>query len=242
MSKKYHEPRPSIPAEAQQEVRVEAGHRCGISLCTEIVYQIHHIDGNRENNDPRNLIPLCGGHHYRAHLPSGSMKITREELRAYKDRLARAANPSVQPTFIRSDEARRVAKFTSCVRAALTWHDGESLQSIDNQLGYWFPKQVYDSLCEILDDRRGYEVDARSFDPEAFGHQDMIMSLIGSLVADIRGPHYVDIGYCYNYRPGQKSDPGYHEKVERQTAHINGLALQLVNKLNDLDAYVTRRP
>ena len=27
------------------------------------VVEVHHIDGNHENNEPKNLIPLCPNHH-----------------------------------------------------------------------------------------------------------------------------------------------------------------------------------
>ena len=32
--------------------------------------EVHHIDGNRDNNDIENLVPLCGDHHSAIHNPS----------------------------------------------------------------------------------------------------------------------------------------------------------------------------
>jgi hypothetical protein len=37
----------------------EAGTRCMVHA----PLQVHHIDGDKANNDPRNLVPLCREHH-----------------------------------------------------------------------------------------------------------------------------------------------------------------------------------
>ena len=64
---------------------VEAGHACTLKVCGETTYiELHHIDENRENNDPANLIALCDMHHKMAH----DGKIDRKSLRLYKERLA----------------------------------------------------------------------------------------------------------------------------------------------------------
>lgn len=53
--------------------------------CGEKTYvELHHIDENRENNDPANLIALCDMHHKMAH----DGKIDRKSLRLYKERLS----------------------------------------------------------------------------------------------------------------------------------------------------------
>lgn len=81
----YDKPRPSIPAEVTRLVAVEAGHCCAIKECGEHTYlEFHHIDGNRENNVPGNLIMLCDKHHKMAHAGV----IDRKALRLHKERLS----------------------------------------------------------------------------------------------------------------------------------------------------------
>lgn len=80
-NKKYIDARPTIPAAIDRKIRVEAGHRCSISRCPVVVgLEIHHIDHNRENNSPENLILLCEMHHTLAH----ENKIDRKALKIYK--------------------------------------------------------------------------------------------------------------------------------------------------------------
>lgn len=44
----------------------EHGEAC-IECGSEEEIQVHHIDGDRNNNDPENLIPLCKRHHRQLH-------------------------------------------------------------------------------------------------------------------------------------------------------------------------------
>jgi hypothetical protein len=81
----YTTKRPTIAAEVARAIKVESGHCCAINQCTEHTYlEIHHIDHNRENNDPSNLIVLCDKHHKMAHADI----IDRKALRLYKQLLA----------------------------------------------------------------------------------------------------------------------------------------------------------
>lgn len=81
----YTTKRPTIAAEVARAIKVESGHCCAINQCTEHTYlEIHHIDHNRENNDPSNLIVLCDKHHKMA--PADI--IDRKALRLYKQLLA----------------------------------------------------------------------------------------------------------------------------------------------------------
>lgn len=83
--KRYENSRPAILAELRRSVEVEAGHCCSIKGCQEHTYlEIHHIDGNRENNIIENLILLCDKHHKMAHAKI----IDRKALREYKKLLA----------------------------------------------------------------------------------------------------------------------------------------------------------
>lgn len=80
-NKKYIGVRPTIPAEIGRTIKVAAGHRCSISRCPVVVgLEIHHIDHNRENNSPENLILLCEMHHTLAH----ENKIDKKALSLYK--------------------------------------------------------------------------------------------------------------------------------------------------------------
>jgi hypothetical protein len=52
----------------RRAVEVESGHACAVSRCGEHTYlELHHINGNREDNRIENLILLCDKHHKMAH-------------------------------------------------------------------------------------------------------------------------------------------------------------------------------
>ncbi|MEF2031714.1 HNH endonuclease signature motif containing protein [Pseudomonas aeruginosa] len=87
MSPPYIARRPSISADVARKIKVESGHCCAVAKCSEHTYlEIHHIDLDRENNDPKNLILLCYKHHKMAH----ANVIDRKALKQYKDLLAAA--------------------------------------------------------------------------------------------------------------------------------------------------------
>lgn len=67
MIEKYKKPRPRIPQDLQRKVKIESGHKCAVNRCNSTTCEIHHIDGNRENNVLENLIFLCRNHHKQAH-------------------------------------------------------------------------------------------------------------------------------------------------------------------------------
>ncbi len=84
MSEK-EEQRPSIPAELRRQILIEAGHRCAIPTCRNIVCDIHHIipwEKCKEHNY-ENLIALCLICHRRA----DNEEIDRKSLRTYKANL-----------------------------------------------------------------------------------------------------------------------------------------------------------
>ncbi|MEK7547040.1 MAG: HNH endonuclease signature motif containing protein [Patescibacteria group bacterium] len=85
--KKYSNPRPRIPAVTQREVKIEARFAC--IACTERVsLNTHHIDGNRENNNPENLALLCANCHGMVH----DGKISVQDLRECKKKVKEENN------------------------------------------------------------------------------------------------------------------------------------------------------
>lgn len=80
----YDQPRPNMSADIRRQVVTHAGHQCSINRCNSNTFDIHHIDGNRENNSINNLIALCPTHHRLAH----EGKISRQDLRKYKSDLS----------------------------------------------------------------------------------------------------------------------------------------------------------
>jgi hypothetical protein len=78
----------AIPKELKNKLLVEANHACVV--CGTSRVQIHHIDGNKENNEESNLIVLCANHHDEAEMSkkgrSFTANLTPEQLRIYKKR------------------------------------------------------------------------------------------------------------------------------------------------------------
>jgi hypothetical protein len=103
----YDSARPHIPADIRRLVLVEAGHGCALRVCGETTYvELHHIDENRENNDPANLIALCDMHHKMAH----DGKIDRKSLRLYKERLSASRESEIVERLTRLEAQSRAAK------------------------------------------------------------------------------------------------------------------------------------
>ncbi len=78
----------AIPEKLKNKLLVEAGHACVI--CRRSRVQLHHIDGNKRNNDESNLIVLCVKHHDEAEMSkkgrSFTANITIQQLRLYKEK------------------------------------------------------------------------------------------------------------------------------------------------------------
>lgn len=60
--KKYSNLRPHIPNSVQQDVRIEARFACVVCK-NEAAIELAHVDGDRTNNSPDNLVVLCPNHH-----------------------------------------------------------------------------------------------------------------------------------------------------------------------------------
>ena len=78
----------AVPTKLKDKLLVEACHACVI--CSNSRVQIHHIDGNKENNDESNLIVLCVDHHDEAEMSkegrSFTANLTIAQLRLYKEK------------------------------------------------------------------------------------------------------------------------------------------------------------
>jgi hypothetical protein len=52
-----------------EQVKARYANRCaayassGTRCMVHSPLQVHHVDGDKANNDPRNLVPLCREHH-----------------------------------------------------------------------------------------------------------------------------------------------------------------------------------
>jgi tetratricopeptide (TPR) repeat protein len=78
----------SIPPKLKNKLLVEARHTCAI--CGDRGVQVHHIDGNKKNDDESNLIVLCVNHHDEAEMSKGGQSFTANltptQLRLYKEK------------------------------------------------------------------------------------------------------------------------------------------------------------
>ncbi|MBO1225048.1 MAG: hypothetical protein JYX80_11535 [Candidatus Scalindua sediminis] len=101
MTSKYTNNRPTIPVKIRRDIAIESGHSCAIKNCNEHTYnEYHHIDGNRENNNPDNLIYLCDKHHKMAHKDV----IDKKALREYKIKNSGYTNLFIKDEF--DDESK----------------------------------------------------------------------------------------------------------------------------------------
>lgn len=86
--------RTKIPAPVSRQIKVEAGHQCGVWRCQQTAYlHQHHIDGNPANHDAENIILLCRQHHALA----DDGEISRLELIEYKNKLKQMLTPQIEP-------------------------------------------------------------------------------------------------------------------------------------------------
>lgn len=77
--------RVKIPYKDSDELLVLCKHLC--CICEKPLVKIHHIDGDPSNNDPNNLIPLCGTHHDLVEARVGSARYyTKRQLEIYREK------------------------------------------------------------------------------------------------------------------------------------------------------------
>lgn len=154
-SSTYDQPRSTIPAEVRRFVLVEAGHSCSVKECREHTYiELHHIDEDRENNDPSNLITLCDKHHKMAHRGL----IDRKSLRLYKKRLAENRQSEILERLTRLEAQRGET------RAELPVAEPVTVQPVDTairkSIAVRYSVQAF-ALCQVAITR--YEKDTGIF-------------------------------------------------------------------------------
>ncbi|HUG00626.1 MAG TPA: HNH endonuclease signature motif containing protein [Longimicrobiales bacterium] len=89
--------RSSVPKAARESAEKAFKGRC--ALCEAEAQQIHHIDGDNANNDPLNLLPVCGTCHTRQHGPDA---IEPDRLAFYREhRHPGILAPQFRPLFRR---------------------------------------------------------------------------------------------------------------------------------------------
>lgn len=85
--------RSNIPSELKRRVLCEAGHRCAIPTCREIIVEVHHIVSWSEckEHNYENLITLCPNCHRladRKHIDRKSLRIYKANLRYTHDKFS----------------------------------------------------------------------------------------------------------------------------------------------------------
>lgn len=76
--------RKAISPAIQSKLLLANRHAC--CVCQKGGVQIHHIDGNPSNNDPKNLATLCLEHHDRATMTTGlTKKLKPDQVKKYKN-------------------------------------------------------------------------------------------------------------------------------------------------------------
>ena len=131
----YDKKRPYIPADIKRQLLTGAGHRCSLTRCLEHIVEIHHIDGNRENNDINNLVVLCDKHHKLAHQGT----ISRKDLFEYKRMLVSQVNPEM-PLFLNDHDRNLLCK----INDLFTY---DIIQQIKNEpFGRTVPKNIFQSI------------------------------------------------------------------------------------------------
>jgi len=134
----YEKERPHLPADIKRQVMTEAGHCCSIQQCNEHIVEIHHIDENRENNDPNNLVVLCDKHHKLAHRKV----ITRMDLRKYKELLTQPAAP------VKNISSEHDSKLLDKINNIFSYN---TILLIQNEtFGKFVPKAVIDPFYDLF--------------------------------------------------------------------------------------------
>ena len=95
--------------ENENKMLLECRHMCTICPHYNVYAEIHHIDGDRDNDDLDNLTVLCRMHHEKAQIDlqiknSMSRKLKPEHLRHYRDNHIKRCKNFMEPNIIMEKE------------------------------------------------------------------------------------------------------------------------------------------
>lgn len=214
---------------------VEANHKCTIPNCNNLYVDVHHINENREDNRPANLIVLCTEHHRMAH----DKKIDRLALAMYKAKLRKDVSFS---HYVRSSESDRAYRFKEELSRVLSFNNEGEEMCILTGAGYDFPIEIYNKAKRFIEDGRYYEQSLRSHDPELRATQDLVVQLLTQVTDLIDSPRYRPLAYDYRYmpsaRPGTKE---YDKEIVDQINLVDDLLRKIFNLLGEVSNYTSIR-
>ncbi|WP_419735800.1 HNH endonuclease signature motif containing protein [Pseudomonas sp. COR18] len=235
MAGKYSQGRPNIPEPIRREVMTEAGHKCSVRHCTGFYVDIHHINENREDNRPANLIVLCTEHHRMAH----DKKIDRLSLGQYKADLKRDAS-SLQ--FVRATEGDRAFRFLEIINEILSYNNEGEIINILTGAGYDFPIEIYHKIQQFLENNFHYEQALRSHDPELRNNQDMIVERLAKIKVLIDSPRYRPLAYDFRYIPlARPGSSAYDKEIYDQIKLVDELVGSIFQLLHEISIYSSLR-
>jgi len=235
MSGTYSQDRPRIPDAIRREVMTEVGHKCSVRNCTGFYVDIHHINENREDNRPANLIVLCTEHHRMAH----DGKLDRVSLKQYKADLKRDLSST---QFVRASESDRAYTFTQTISKILSFDNEGEIIHILTGAGYDFPIEIYNKAERFLADNLYYEQSLRSHDPELRATQDLVVELLSKITDLIDSPRYRHLAFDFRYIPfAQPGSNAYEKEIADQIKLIDDLVGRIFQLLHEISIYSSIR-
>lgn len=234
----YNGSRPHVPERIREDLLVESGSRCSVPRCSEnfTYYDIHHINFDREDNRPENLIVLCLVHHRMAH---DGKKMKASLLRRFKHELKRDV---ASVAFVRSTESDRAYNFKEIVLDAFKYQDCDEYRQILTGAGYDFPMEIYFKLKDVIEGEADYEQRLRSHDPDLRSKQDEVMDLIEQLVNVIDDSKYRVLADDFRFIPDAAFDTQeYWAQVERQNDKVDSLVFKILRIMRTITEYASAR-
>lgn len=231
----YSQDRPRIPDAIRREVIIEAGHKCSVRNCTGFYVDIHHINENREDNRPANLIVLCTEHHRMAH----DGKMDRTSLRQYKADLNRDLSST---QFVRASESDRAYTFTQTILELLSFDNEGETTHILTGAGYDFPIEIYNKTLRFLANSSYYAQKLRSHDPELRATQDLVVELLSKITDLINSSKYRSLALDFRYVPfAQPGTNAYDEEIADQIKLMDDLVGRVFQLLGEISTYSSIR-
>ena len=136
--------RVQIPEKTRIELMAKANNRC--CVCQTPFFQIHHIDGDRSNNNPDNLAPLCPNCHDQADLKRQlSNRLTADRIIALRDRWYAYCETRKQGSNVSVNAILRMKNFQrSMGYADISWK--RTFSTLDPSYGKMSPNEIIDRV------------------------------------------------------------------------------------------------